>query len=385
MQSRLASLLVAVSVGVTAVAAVLAAFGPPVGLVLALLCVVSIAAWLRAGERPAAEGLLALYLAVVPLVLVLETLRFADGWVAGFAALVAAGSVGPGLTDTLWFLVFVCAPVSVVALGGFALAIRHPLGWLMAWWAALWAIAEALLQVALAGAGGWSALDAAGLVVAAVLVAVGALLLQRLVAGTAQPRPAPVPPDPRRRRLWAVLFVALALVYAATLYVEAGLLVVGVIIGSMMGGLIGWWHTTALRPADPARLLPLLLLMLAFFYLHVGEETLTGFHQAIAALTGKPWPEDRFLLVIALAGPAVWFFAAWSLWKGQAAGNFLLWFLIVGMILGEPAHVLIFPVVVMIEHGGGYAYFSGMYSALFPMIPAILALVEILRTRRVSA
>ncbi|WP_018700445.1 hypothetical protein [Amorphus coralli] len=385
MHSRFASLLFAICLSVTATAAALAAFGAPVGFILAVLCLIATLAWLWAGEVPEAEGLLSLYLALVPLVLLLQTLRYGGGWVAGFGPLVATGSVGPGLTDALWFLVFVCAPVSAAALGGFALAVRHPLGWLMAWWAALWAIAEALLQVALAGAGGWSALDAAGLVVAAALVVVGALLLQRLGAGKARPRPEPALPDPRRRRLWAVLFVALALVYAATLYVEAGLLVVGVIIGSMMGGLIGWWHTTSLRPADPARLLPLLLLMLAFFYVHVGEETLTGFNQAIAALTGNPWPEDRFLLIIALAGPVVWFFAAWSLWKGQAAGNFLLWFLIVGMILGEPAHVLIFPVVVMIEHGGGYAYFSGMYSALVPMIPAILALAEILRTRRKTA
>jgi hypothetical protein len=44
------------------------------------------------------------------------------------------------------------------------------------------------------------------------------------------------------------------------------------------------------------------------------------------------------------------------------------------MILGEPTHVLLFPVMRMAQDDVGYGYFSGMYTALFPMIPAILAL-----------
>lgn len=382
MQCRFASLLVSLCVAVTAVAAALAILGPGPGLALAGLIALAMAGWLWTDAAPPPEGLLSPFLAVIPLVLVLDSLRFAGGWVPLLAGHADAGlRVGPELTDAFWFLAFVCAPASLVALGGFALARRHPLGVLMAWWAAFWAIAEAMLQPLLGGVGGWSALDIAGLVPAAALAAVGVILLRRLLAPKLRDVPAAVPASLHRRRLWAVLFVALVVGYAVTLYAQAGLLVVGVVGGSMMGGMIGWWHTTSRLPADPARILPLMLLMLGLFYIHVGEETLTGFHQAIAALTGGVWPEDEFLLIIALAGPAVWFFAAWSLWHRQAFGNFVLWFLVVGMILGEPAHVLIFPVVMMAKEGGGYAYFSGMYTALFAMIPAILILVELLRTR----
>ena len=56
--------------------------------------------------------------------------------------------------------------------------------------------------------------------------------------------------------------------------------------------------------------------------------------------------------------------------------------MIVGMILGEPAHLLVFPVVTMFQTGGSYSYFSGMYTALFAMIPAILMLAEIVRETR---
>jgi hypothetical protein len=36
----------------------------------------------------------------------------------------------------------------------------------------------------------------------------------------------------------------------------------------------------------------------------------------------------------------------------------------------------------MMQQGVGYEYFSGMYTALFPMIPAILALAVIIKSHR---
>jgi hypothetical protein len=180
--------------------------------------------------------------------------------------------------------------------------------------------------------------------------------------------------------LWSALFVALVVLYATTLYTEAGLLPVGVIAGSMMGGLIGWRKTTARHPADPYQVVPLYLLLQALFYFHVGEEALTGFNRQIAAISGVPWSDRDFTLFIAFIGPVTWVHAAYSLWARQAFGNFVLWFLIVGMIVGEPTHLVVFPVARMVQQGVGYEYFSGMYTALFPMIPAILALVIILKS-----
>ena len=90
----------------------------------------------------------------------------------------------------------------------------------------------------------------------------------------------------RQRNLWTALFVALVVVYGSSVFQQAGLLPLGVIAGSMMGGLIGWRTTTARHPADPAYHVPLYLLLLALFYLHVGEEALTGFNRSIASISG---------------------------------------------------------------------------------------------------
>lgn len=43
--------------------------------------------------------------------------------------------------------------------------------------------------------------------------------------------------------------------------------------------------------------------------------------------------------------------------------------MIVGMIVGEPTHVLVFPVVRMLQEAVGYTYFHAMYTALLPMVP----------------
>ena len=390
MSSRLTAALVFLSVGFTAIAVALVMAGPLPALFLALLSGLAIAAWLWSGSGSGSEvstsSVLSPYLAVVPVALILDSLRFAGGWVPLLAS-ETAWAFRPDflISDVTWFVVFVCAPVSLVTLGGYALSRRYPLGSLMAWWTALWAISEGLLQLALGGTDGWSALDVVALVPAAGLVSLGVILIQRLLAPKAMALPEARPLTDRQRRLWAVLFLALAAVYGVTLYSQAGLVPVGIIVGSMMGGMVGWWKTTSRHPADPARIVPLYLLMMGLFYIHVGEESLTGFNSAIAVLTGETWPEHEFLLLIALAGPVVWFFAAWSVWKQQAIGNYILWFMLVGMILGEPTHLLVFPVVVMVKSGGGYDYFSGMYTALFPMIPAILAVVEILRERKTGA
>jgi hypothetical protein len=184
--------------------------------------------------------------------------------------------------------------------------------------------------------------------------------------------------EQKKINILTLFFLSIALVYAATIYVQSGWLPVGVIIGSMMGGLIGWRKTTAHHPANPYKVVPLYLLMLCLFNIHVGEEFITHFNQSIALITGHAWADKPFTLLIALIGPIFWIFGAFSLWLKQALGNFILWFMIVGMILGEPTHLLVFPVVVMYQKGASYHYFSGMYTALFPMIPAILALVVII-------
>ena len=72
------------------------------------------------------------------------------------------------------------------------------------------------------------------------------------------------------------------------------------------------------------------------------------------------------------------------MWLRQPWGNFLVWFMIVGMILGEPTHHIIFPVMAAVKLGAGYTYFGGMVTALFPMIPAIILAASIFADSRRS-
>jgi hypothetical protein len=322
-----------------------------------------------------------------PYVLVIVSKLAADSARFGFTRAGHAWSGVAGLSDLVWFLGLVVVPVCLMLLGGFLIGRGYPVGSILVWWTPLLAAADGLWTLALVPRLDWDRPGAALAVAAAALVET--LLATWAVQRLLRPAVAAAPVEPvgltgQQRNLWTVLLIAGVVVYGVTVWRQAGALPIGVIAASMMGGLVGWRRTTSRAPADPAFHVPLFLLLLALFYLHVGEEALTGFSRAIAAITGHPWSDGQFTLVIALVGPAVWVYGAWSLWKRQPFGNFILWFMIVGMILGEPTHLLVFPVVKMAETGGGYSYFSGMYTALFPMIPAVIALANIIGTHRNS-
>ena len=52
--------------------------------------------------------------------------------------------------------------------------------------------------------------------------------------------------------------------------------------------------------------------------------------------------------------------------KRHPLGNYIAWFFFVGMMIGEPTHMLVFPLM----EGGRYHYFPGMWTSLLPMVPA---------------
>lgn len=391
MQSKLGSLLAILSTGITAVVAVFLFTGLGYAIELALVSLLALAGWLRWQQpEPAGRRLVAPYILIIVCTLVLNTGRywsgyatfFSDHWPAFFAP-------GFRLSDTWWLALYVFGPVSLMLLGGYALGGGRPLGVFIAWWAALYGIAEALLQYRLefVGGGAYAHQYFLGAIGAAALLTVCTITIQRLLGSQhteeKEARPSGGLSD-RQANLWMALFATLICVYSVQLFAQSGIIPVGVITASMLAGLIAWRLTTARRPADPRTFVPLYLLMLGLFYIHVGEEVIAPlpFSQAIAAISGTPWSDTDFTFLIILIGPIFWVFAAWSLWKRQPFGNFILWYMTIGMILGEPSHLLVFPVMAMNKYGIGYQYFAGMYTALFPMIPAILVLTKLLRDRR---
>ena len=359
------------------------------GVEYSLVSGVAVAGWFSTLSKPAARlsAFIGHYVLSIVCLLVLSTFRYTSHY-GDFVYTHYAPLFGRSFVNnpSNWFLIQVCLPVSLLLWGGYFLTKRATIGIFFAWWGLLYCVVEALNQFVVEIANGHQYTH---LYYERVFTAMGQFVLGisglfQLVKGSIaenhQERSKPM--TSRQINLWSGLFISAGSVYAITLYAQAGPLPVGVIIGSMMGGLVGWRKTTARHSADPYKAVPLYLLLQALFYVHVGEEVLTHFNRSIALISGHTWPDAEFDYLITLIGPTVWVYAAYSLWKGQAFGNFILWFMIVGMILGEPTHLVVFPVVRMIREGVAYEYFPGMYTALFPMIPAILALLLILDEHR---
>ena len=182
----------------------------------------------------------------------------------------------------------------------------------------------------------------------------------------------------RETRLSVALVAVFILAYGTLLYLQAGLMVVAIVAGSMVAGFVVWLRTTLHRPPNASAILPAYLIALVLFLLHVLEEYAFDFAGRIAAVAHVRWTEAQFVEVIVLFGPAFWIAGAIGIHKHHPLGNFIAWFFFVAMMLGEPAHLLVFPFL----EGGRYHYFPGMWSALLPMAPAAYGIWRMLTDDR---
>lgn len=187
-------------------------------------------------------------------------------------------------------------------------------------------------------------------------------------------------PMTRETKLSVALVAVFIPTYATLLYLQAGLMVVGIVCGAMVAGFVVWLRTTLRRPPAAAAILPAYLLALGLFLLHVLEEYAFHFADRIAAAAHVHWTEAQFIEVIVLLGPAIWIAGAIGIYKRHPLGNYIAWFFFIGMIVGEPTHMLVFPFM----EGGRYHYFPGMWSALFSMVPAIYGIWRMLSDDRVA-
>ncbi len=169
----------------------------------------------------------------------------------------------------------------------------------------------------------------------------------------------------------AVTFLALMLTAA---YGIAGTLAMIPFAMAFGGGGVAWLATTFRRPVDAEGLVVPTLLTVILFVLHVAEEYYTGFHIAIAHLAGTEPSLDVFLGVAAFGAPIIWISAVLLLMARHPFGNYLIWAFFIGMLLAELTHFA-FPFV----EDGTFHYFSGMYTAILPLIPAYVGFRRLLR------
>lgn len=387
--ARLTSLLTVVSSTITLSVILFITIGSGIAIEYGLISLLALIGWLKFSYKstPSQTNTIPKYILGIVLIVALNTVRYT----ADFSQFIYLNynqwfTESFTLNHTQWFVWMVCLPVSLLLFGGYYLSKRQTVGYFFAWWGFIYFTIESLLQlqVELGNYSSYNHVYYLGLILAMLLFNISVSGILKLIKPKEEEQKIEdyQPLTKKQKNLWSLLLVTFVVVYAVTLYTQAGPLPVGVIVGSMMGGMIGWRKTTSNIPADPYKLVPLYLLLQALFYIHVGEEVLTHFNRGIASISGHPWSDVEFDYVITFLGPIFWVFGAYSLWKRQVFGNFILWFMIVGMILGEPTHLLVFPIVRMVKEGIDYEYFSGMYTALFPMIPAILGLIIILKDHK---
>jgi hypothetical protein len=217
----------------------------------------------------------------------------------------------------------------------------------------------------------------------------------------------PLETSKQTRILSIVAAVAFTLAVMAAAYRSIGLAPVVIVGGSGVIGFVIWIRTYLRRPLDPRVILAPFLLTVAALELHMAEEYLTGFGPAMSRLFDIGWTERSFLMVFAFIGPAIYALTALGLFYRVPLAGFIAWFIFIGPGVAELTH-FIFPLLepaldpelpaaisrtvsngtfvadmpnYWIETTGRY-YFSGLYTAVLPMIPGIWAIVRSVRASR---
>jgi hypothetical protein len=211
----------------------------------------------------------------------------------------------------------------------------------------------------------------------------------------------------RRTRILSVIAAAaFALTTMMLGYRKIGLPPVVIVGGSSVVALVMWIKYYLRKPLAPEVILPLFLLTVAALEIHMAEEYLTGFGPAMSRLFDISWTERSFLIIFAFVGPALYSLTALGLYYRVPFAGFLAWFIFIGPGVAEFTH-FIFPLLrpairpelpdtisQAVSNGRfvadmrnyyigttGRYYFSGMYTAVLPMIPGIWAIVRMVRSR----
>lgn len=169
----------------------------------------------------------------------------------------------------------------------------------------------------------------------------------------------------------AVSFITLAVVNG---YRAVGWIVVVVIGLAAVGGLVMWLLTTFHRPAEPAAIVPWYLLSLVGLKIHILEEYLADFPGAMSDTFDIHFTRHEFVAEIAIGFWVIWLLGAVGLMRRNPLGNFVCWFLFMGMMFSELTHFW-FPT----QSPDHAFYFPGMYTALLPGIPAWIGAIYLVR------
>lgn len=205
-----------------------------------------------------------------------------------------------------------------------------------------------------------------------------------------------------------VIAITICIIAPTFGYLKIGLPPVVIVGGSAIIGFFFWYFTYLKRPTDPKIILPIFILAVAGLQIHMVEEYFTSFGPAISRIFNVPWTEERFLLIFMMILPIIYTLTTLGLYYRVPLAGFVAWFIFIGPGVAEFTH-FIFPIIQPhIEPGNidtitrsiqgvevadmpnyyykttGTYYFSGMWTAVLPMIPGIYAIYRLTRLSRVS-
>jgi hypothetical protein len=187
---------------------------------------------------------------------------------------------------------------------------------------------------------------------------------------------------------------------------KIGLPPVIIVGGAGTIGFVMWYLTYLWKPIDARIVLPLFALTVAGLQIHIVEEYLTGFGPAMSRIFNISWTEKGFVIIFALVGPTIYTLTMIGLYFKVRLAGFIAWFIFIGPGFAEFTH-FIFPLiqpaieptnlagVSQVINGtlvadmpnyylgttGNY-YFSGMWTAVLPMIPGSYAIYRLIKEAR---
>ena len=210
------------------------------------------------------------------------------------------------------------------------------------------------------------------------------------------------------QKLSLLIAVLICIIAPVVGYIKIGWPPVIIVGGAAVIGFIFWYFTYLKNPTDPKIILPIFILTVAALQIHMVEEYFTGFGPAMSRIFNIPWSEESFLMVFMMIGPIVYTLTSLGLYYRVPIAGFIAWFIFIGPGVAEFTH-FIFPLIephfepeniqaVTKTINGteianmpnyyykttGHLYFSGMWTAVLPMIPGIYAIYRLVKEKRKS-
>lgn len=208
------------------------------------------------------------------------------------------------------------------------------------------------------------------------------------------------------QKLSLVIAILICIIAPIVGYIKIGWPPVIIVGGAAVIGFIFWYFTYLKNPTDPRIILPIFILTVAGLQIHMVEEYFTGFGPAMSRIFNIPWSESSFLMVFMMIGPIVYTLTSLGLYYRVPIAGFVAWFIFIGPGVAEFTH-FIFPLIEPhfepgnIQHvtktingseiadmpnyfykTTGHYYFSGMWTAILPMIPGMYAIYRLVKERR---